>query len=51
MAYPVDCAQDQDCKWTIRASVNTLYKYKANKVHPINYSWPSVQTLRNTENW
>ena len=36
---------------TTKAKVNTLYKHKADKVHPVNYSGPSGDTPGGFEDW
>ena len=36
---------------TTKAKVNTLYKRKADKVHPVNYSGPSGDTPGGFEDW
>ena len=36
---------------TVKAKVNTLYKCKADKVHPVNYSGPSGDTPGGFEDW
>lgn len=36
---------------TITAKVNTLYKRKADKVHPVNYGGPSGDTPSGIKNW
>ena len=36
---------------TVKAKINTFYKYKADKVHPVNYSGPSGDTPGGFEDW